>query len=56
MKMQVGDDTSAAFATMLPETAETAAVNDDDTRAQRIRVDVVVENEFFDNTPLLLAA
>jgi hypothetical protein len=23
MKMQVGDDTSAAFATMLPETAET---------------------------------
>ena len=46
--MHVCDNGSPGLPTMRPEVAEPAAVDDDDAGPQRVRVDVVIEDEFLD--------
>jgi hypothetical protein len=55
MDMQIGDDAPASFAAMLPQASEIAAIDYDDARTKTMRVHIIVENEFFDHPPPLLA-
>ena len=56
MEMHVGDDPTPGFAAVVPESTQLAAVNYNDAGAQGIRVDVVIEDEFFNNALLHLGA
>jgi len=54
--MDVGHDLQTRGPTMRPKRAETATVDDDNAGSQRMGIDIVVEDEFFDYTPLAVPA
>jgi len=56
MDMDIGDDAQARRATVSPQGTKPAAVYLDDAGRQRMRIDVVIEDEFVDLPLLALSA
>ena len=48
MNMHVRDNDTPGLPTMCPEIAKLATVNNDNAGPQRVRIDVVIEDELFD--------
>jgi hypothetical protein len=56
MHMNVGNDRTAGFPAMLPERAELAPVYDHNARIKRVRIDIVIIDEFLNRPPVAFAA
>ncbi|WP_429342359.1 hypothetical protein [Paraburkholderia sp. GAS42] len=56
MYVYIGDDILARLPAMIPKVPKPAAVDLDDASSQRVRIDVVIENEFFNAPRLCLRA
>lgn len=56
MDMNVGDHLQTRRAAMRPQRAQAATVDDDDPGRQRMRIDIVVVDEFLDHAPFALPA